>query len=142
MNSRCAYLCFDYLMHPALFPIALSLILGVSTLRQIRRARHLQHTGVEVLGRVVHQREVSNRSGKYFIPTIRFTTYFGQLIEAESAEPSAKLEFFDGNEVVLYYNPNQPNEFLLAQELNLRSRYGLLVIAALLLILAWVSAIQ
>lgn len=129
-------------LHPALFLLALGLLGGIVTLRRILFARRLQRTGVEVLGQVIRQREVRNRRGAYFIPTIRFTTWLGQLIEAESAGHSTNLEFFDGDEVVVYYDANRPASFLLAQEMNLRSKYGQLALAALMLLFAWVSAIQ
>lgn len=116
--------------------------MGVITLRQLLFARRLQRTGVEVLGQVVRQREVSSRSGPYFIPTIRFTTWLGQLIEAESAGHSTKLEFFDGDEVIVVYDPEQPATFLLAQELNLRSKYAQLAIVAFLFMAAGASALQ
>ena len=132
---------FDNFMHPALLPIASGLILGLFTLRQIRLAQRLQRTGVEVLGRVVSQRQESSRSGNHFIPTIRFTTCFGQAIEAESAGDSTNLEFFDGDEVVVYYDPNEPIRFLLAQQLNLRSKYGQMSVVALMLMLGWFAAL-
>ncbi|MDO7884288.1 DUF3592 domain-containing protein [Hymenobacter cheonanensis] len=130
------------MIHSALFPFALGIIMGVITLRRIIFARRLQRTGVEVLGQVVRQREVSSRSGPYFIPTIRFTTWLGQLIEAESAGQSNNLEFFDGDEVIVFYDPNHPAIFLLAQELNLRSKYAQLALVAFLFMAALASAMQ
>jgi hypothetical protein len=127
-------------LHPALFPLALGLLGGTVTLRRILFARRIQRTGVEVLGQVVRQREVSSRRGPYFIPTIRFTTWLAQLIEAESAGHSTNLEFFDGDEVIVFYDPSQPATFLLAQELNLRSKYTQLAIVVFLFMAAWASA--
>jgi hypothetical protein len=61
-------------------------------------------------------------------------------IEAESAGHSTSLEFFDGDEVVVYYDPDQPRRFLLAQQMTVLSKYWQLGLAALLLLLPLVGA--
>jgi hypothetical protein len=106
------------------------------SVREIRLARRLHKVGIEVIGRVVREREERNRSGVRFIPTVSFTTQLGQTIVGESASAgkASNLEFFDGDEVVLYYDPDQPARFLFAQELVVTSRYYLLAFAVLLLL--------
>ncbi len=115
-------------------------IFGVVIVRQLLLVRQLRSGGIEIVGRVVRQREVKGRSGTYFVPTISFTTWLGQLIEAESAGHSINLEFFDGDEVVVFYDPNQPRRFLLAQEMAVGIKYWQLALAALFLLLALVGA--
>jgi hypothetical protein len=132
------------------------LTFGVVVLRQLVLVRRLRRVGLEVVGRVVRQREVRSRSGThlvptigftmqklrsrsgtYFVPTIGFTTWLGQLIEAESAGQPTGLEFFDGDEVVVYYDPDKPARFLLAQELVVTSKYWKLALAVLLVAVTW-----
>jgi hypothetical protein len=45
--------------------------------REIRLAKRLHKVGIEVTGRVMREREVRNRSGISFIPTVSFTTRLG-----------------------------------------------------------------
>ncbi|TVT40642.1 hypothetical protein FNT36_14330 [Hymenobacter setariae] len=113
---------------------------GVAIVRELLLVRRLRSVGIEIVGRVVHQREVESRNGAYFVPTISFTTLLGQLIEAESAVRSSGFEFFDGDEVVLYYDPDEPGRFLLYQQMAVNSKYWQLAIAALLLLLVLVGA--
>jgi hypothetical protein len=120
----------------ALFPF----FFGVVIVRELLLVRRLRSVGIEIVGRVVRQREVKSRNGTYFVPTISFTTWLGQLIEAESAGHSTNLEFFDDDEVVVYYDPNQPSRFLLAQQMAVSTKYWQLVLAALLLLLVLVGA--
>ena len=113
------------------------LAFGVGVVRHILLVRRLQRVGIEVVGRVVRQREVNNRSGRYFVPTIGFTTRLGQRVETESAGRITGLEFFDGDEVVLLYDPDEPARFLLVQELGAGSYYWQLGVAGLLVAVAW-----
>jgi hypothetical protein len=117
-----------------LFP----LFFGVAIVRELLLVRRLRSVGIEIVGRVV--RQMKSRNGTYFVPTISFTTWLGQLIEAESAGHSTNLEFFDDDEVVVYYDPNQPSRFLLAQQMAVSTKYWQLVLAALLLLLVLVGA--
>jgi hypothetical protein len=106
------------------------------SVREIRLAKHLHKVGIEVIGRVVREREERNRSGVRFIPTVSFTTRLGQTIVGESASAgkASNLEFFNEDEVVLYYDPDQPARFLFAQELVVTSSYWLLAFAVLLML--------
>lgn len=125
-------------MHwPDLLFSLVPLTFGVLVLRQLLLVRRLRRVGLEVIGRVVRQREVQSRSGRYFVPTIGFTTGLGQPIEAESAGQPTGLEFFDGDEVVVYYDPEKPARFLLTQELAVTSKYWQLALAVLLVAVAW-----
>jgi hypothetical protein len=71
-----------------------ALSFGVAIVRELLLVRWLRSVGIEIVGQVVRQREVQSRNGTYFVPTISFTTWLGQLIEAESAGHSTNLEFF------------------------------------------------
>jgi hypothetical protein len=110
--------------------------------RQIRLAKHLPKVGLEVIGLVVHQRQERNRSGVRFIPTVSFTTRQGQTMvgESASADKASNLEFFNGDEVVLYYDPDQPARFLFIQELVVTNSYWLLALAVLLLFITLLGA--
>jgi len=114
----------------ALVPIAF----GVAAFRQILLVRRLQRVGIEVVGRVVRQREVNSRSGAYSVPTVGFATELGQLLEAESTASTTGLEFFDGDEVLLVYDPGKPTRFLLTQEMSVNSYYWQLAVAVLLVV--------
>jgi hypothetical protein len=119
-----------------IFPLAFA----IAIVRELLLVRRLRSVGIEIVGRVVRQREAKARNGTYFVPTISFTTSLGQLIEAESAGHSTSLEFFDGDEVAVYYDPNEPKRFLLAQQMVVSTKYWQLVLAALLLLLVLVGA--
>jgi hypothetical protein len=112
--------------------------------RQIRLAKRLPKVGLEVIGRVVHEREERNRSGVRFIPTVSFTTRQGQTMVGESASAgkASNLEFFNGDEVELYYDPDQPACFLFVQELVVTNSYWLLAFAVLLLLVTLAGAWQ
>jgi hypothetical protein len=112
---------------------ALPLVWGVQLVRQIQLARRLRKVGVEVVGQIVRQREVNGRGGRYSILTIGFTTQSGQAVAGESQGSTTDLEFFDGDEVALRYDPARPTCFLLAQELTGTSRYWWLAVAGALL---------
>jgi hypothetical protein len=75
----------------ALIPLAVVHL----ALRQIRLAKRLHKVGIEVIGRVVHEREERNRSGVRFIPTVSFTTRLGQTMVGEraSAGKASNLKF-------------------------------------------------
>lgn len=117
---------------PALLPSALSLWWAVQIAQEIQLARRLRQTGIAVAGRIVRQREVNGRGGRYQVATIGFTTRTGQPIEAESQGNTRNLEFLDGDQVRVCYDPAHPNRFLLAQELVSRSRYWWLAITGLM----------
>jgi len=121
----------------SLFFSLVPLAFGVAAYRHLLLVRRLQRVGLAVVGRVVRQREENSRSGAYTVPTIGFTTGLGQPIEAESAGRITGLEFFDGDEVVLLYDPDKPACFLLTQEMNVRSYYWQMAGAGLLVAVAW-----
>jgi hypothetical protein len=101
-------------------------------IREIRLARRLRKVGIEVVGRIVHQRLRSSRGGTYFIPTVRFKTQLRQVITTESAGIVTRSEFHTGEDVVLYYDPDQPARFLFAPELADNKRYLFLAFGILL----------
>jgi hypothetical protein len=59
-----------------------------------------------------------------------------------SARKAGNLEFFNGDAVVLYYDPDQPARFLFAQELVVTSSYWLLGFAVLLMVVISLGAWQ
>jgi hypothetical protein len=72
------------------------------------------------------------------VPTLRFPTLYGEPVEGESADPQTSLECFDGDEVAVVYDPDQPTRFLLSHELTVGSSYlmgglGLVIWLALIL---------
>jgi hypothetical protein len=101
-------------------------------IREIRLAQRLRREGIEVVGRIVRQRLRSGRGGSYFIPTARFTTQLGQAITTESAGHATRPEFLVGEDVVLYYDPDQPARFLFSLELADGKRYLFLALAVVL----------
>jgi hypothetical protein len=92
-------------------------------IREIRFAGRLRKVGIEAVGRIVHQRLRTSRSHSYFIPIARFKTQLGQVITTESAGIVTRPEFLNGEDVVLYYDPDQPARFLFAPELADDKRY-------------------
>jgi hypothetical protein len=114
------------------------LVVGIRLLiREIQLDQRLRSIGIKVIGRIVHQRLRSGRGDNYFIPIARFTTQLGQVITIESAGHTIRPEFFDGDDVVPYYDPDQPALFLFAQELGRSRRYWFLALAMLLTLPIW-----
>ena len=106
---------------------------GVALSREIYFVHRLKTGGTEVIGRVLNQQVKTERGTRYTTYTIGFTTLLGQRIEGERTGSPSEFEFFDGDEVLLYYDPNQPVRFLLVQELSNLRRYGWLALASLML---------
>jgi hypothetical protein len=101
-----------------LFLAALPVML-VGVVRDLRLVYRLRRVGVAALGRVVGQRRDKSRH----VPMLRFPTLYGQPVEGESAAPQTSLECFDGDEVAVVYDPDQPTRFLLSHELTVGPLY-------------------
>lgn len=119
---------------PYLFLAALPVLL-VGIVRHLRLVYRLRRVGVAALGRVVGQRRDRSRH----VPTLRFPTLYGQPVEGESAAPQTSWECFDGDEVAVVYDPDQPTRFLLSHELTVGPSYlmggiGLVIWLALMLL--------
>jgi hypothetical protein len=113
----------------------LPLAWGYLLLREIHFARHLRKTGIKATGQIVSQRqEIGRYNSLRAVPLAKYLTKRGQLIEAESASSTIASKLPIGARVTLYYDAKQPNRFMFAQELTMVSRYVLLALAILLVV--------
>jgi len=91
----------------------LFLAIGVGILvHQSRfRGRSLAATGTLVAVRRVHPRASCGSSGPVFLPTVRFVTAQGQVVEAEARSGTNLPQGRVGGPVNLRYDPADPRKF-------------------------------
>jgi hypothetical protein len=133
-------------MHWLIFPLFLALLVWASLIsREIWLTWRLRKIGVTTLGQVVRHRERffrSRNNSPRFVPIVRFTTLSGQVVEAESWGASTELDFLNGVEVVVYYDAQQPQRFLVTQELVSYTKYWLLAFALMMLYITLTIALE
>ena len=117
-----------------------ALIPGFAVVQLVRTSLFvckMLRTGIPAQGVIISQRQVERSRGHetYLVPQVRFQTLQGQLIEGESWRQDGDVEFFDGDEAYLRYDPGQPTDFLFVQQL-LPPPYWLLALHLLLLAVA------
>ncbi|AMR26259.1 hypothetical protein A0257_03550 [Hymenobacter psoromatis] len=110
-----------------LFFLFLLLVPGLWLVRlalDIRFAANLWQHGVSGRGIVISQRTIATGQPltaiyqRRTVVELLFTTATGTPVKVEKELSGNRLEFFDGDEVYLYYDANEPTSFLLIQELN------------------------
>src|SRR5947209_1972920 len=104
----------------------------VQTLQAIMFARKLLRSGISSQGIITAQRKVSYRTSYYLIPTVKFATAEGTIVEGERRGINHSVEFFDGGVAYVAYDAKKPHDFLFVQELNQTRNYWLLSIAGIM----------
>ena len=133
-------------MNEYLFSLFFALISGFRTLQMgqlILFVRKMQQISIPAQGVVISQRQVQRGRGYEtdWVPLVEYQTLEGQPIRGESWKKEVNVEFFDGDEVYLHYDPAQPIDFLFVQEL-VWPPYWQLAVVTLFLMMAVVIIVK
>jgi len=119
---------------------------AIAILRGIQFAKKMQRAGVQVSGFIISQRRVQ-RGGRsnfetYLIPKVSYQPLNGETLEGESIGGS-EVEFYDGQEVYLLYDADEPINFLFVQEINQKQAFSRLALLSIFILFsigsAWVA---
>lgn len=108
----------------ALVFAAVPLVGTIFQIRSILFAWHLRQKGIAVPGYVIQQREWRNRGGSIaFIPIVRFTTLNGDNMEVENSRKRSAKQFLVDQQVLVFYDPQQPTAILFAEQVTNKALY-------------------
>lgn len=123
----------------ALVFVAVPLVGTGFQIRYILFVWHLRQKGIAVTGYVIQQREWHHRGSISFIPTVRFTTLDGDNMEVENSRKRSTKEFLADQQVLVFYDPQQPTAILFAEQVTNKALYlSLLLLLPLLALLFFI----
>lgn len=102
--------------------------------------RKIVKNGQQTTGRVIElqPRRTAKGGGTVYYPVFQFTTFMNEEVTKRGKMGSKPSAFNEGEEVVIYYNPEKPQQFVVANDKSYRLIFWIAGGAALLFLLTGV----
>ncbi|MBL7762953.1 MAG: DUF3592 domain-containing protein [Chitinophagaceae bacterium] len=113
-------------------PLVVGLVLIIIGFEQKRKTKRLVNNGIEVEGVIFSKETSSDSKNRAIYPVIRFVTKDGVWVTEKASE---SLPFFlkkDEKTVQVFYDPNNPKEFIYKTSAEFFKVTNILIIAGIL----------